>query len=119
MTSPDEAPPDRDRRKTTRVALEPVRARLDRAREGIVVNLSEGGALLQMSVSPPQGGGIAVEIEGKHAVVALQARVVRAFTRNVRLESATLARMEYCVALEFLAVTHESAAALRRIIQSS
>jgi PilZ domain-containing protein len=116
--SPHVVPPGRDRRKTTRVCLEPLRVRLDRTREGIVVDLSEGGALLQMSTSPPQDRGIAVEIEWKNISVALHARVVRAVPRHVRLESATLERMEYCVALEFLGMTHETSAAVRRIIQS-
>lgn len=118
MTSPHPVPPKHDRRKSKRVPIEPLRVRLDRTREGIVVDLSEGGALLQMSTSPPQDRGIAVEVEWKNTNVALRARVVRAVQRNVRLESATLARKEYCVALEFLGMTHETSAALRRIIQN-
>jgi hypothetical protein len=35
----------------------------------------------------------------------------------MRLESATLARKEYCVALKFPGMTHETSAAVRRIIQ--
>lgn len=119
MTSPKVVPQERDRRKSERVPFEPLRVRLDRTREGIVVDLSEGGALLQMSFSPAQDRQIAVEIDWKNTKVALQARVVRSEQRRVQLESATLTRTEYSVALEFLDMTSDQSAAIKRIIQSN
>ena len=112
-------PPERDRRRTEGVPFEPLRVRLDGTREGILVDLSEGGGLLQLSFAPPQGRQIAVQIEWKHTTVALQARVVRSVQRGVQIESATLARTEYYVAFEFLDTTRETSAAVRRIIQSN
>lgn len=90
--------------------------RLGGTRGGILVDLSEGGALLQLSVAPPQERQITVEIEWKNTRVALQARVVRSVQRRVQPESATLVRTEYFVAIEFVAMTRETSAAVRRII---
>ena len=101
MTKRKVAPPERDRRKAERVSFEPLRIRLDGTRDGIVVDLSEGGALLQTSIAPPQDRQFPVEIEWKNTKVPLQARVVRSEQRQVQLESATLKRTEYHVALEF------------------
>jgi len=119
MTSPNVMPPERDRRKAERVSFEPLRIRLDRTRDGTVVDLSEGGALLQMSVAPPLDRQIPVEIEWKNTKVTLQARVVRSEQRHVQLEAATLKRTEYAVALEFVDMTPEQAAAVKRIIQGN
>jgi len=119
MTIPTLVPPERDRRKVERVSFEPLRIRLDRTREGILVDLSEGGALLQLSFKPAQDRQIPVEIEWKNTKVALQARVVRSVQRPVQLESATLKRTEYSVALEFVDMTREQFAAVKRIIQSN
>ena len=112
-------PPERDRRKAERVSFEPLRIRLDGTRDGIVVDLSESGALLQMSVAPPKDRQFPVEIEWKNTKVELQARVVRSVQRQVQLESATLKRTEYSVALEFADMTLEQSAAVKRIIQSN
>ena len=50
--------------------------------------------------------------------MTLQARVVRSVQRSVQSESATLARTEYYVAIEFLDPTREAIDAVRRIIQN-
>jgi hypothetical protein len=47
MTRSKVVPPERDRRRTEHVTFEPLRVRLDGTREGILVDLSEGEALLQ------------------------------------------------------------------------
>ena len=112
-------PSERDRRRTERVSFKPLSIRLDGAREGILVDLSEGGALLETSLAPPQDRPIAVEIEWKNTSVPLQARVARSVPRKVQLESATLVRTEYCVALEFLNMTPEQSTAVRLIIQGN
>jgi c-di-GMP-binding flagellar brake protein YcgR len=119
MTSPTVVPPERDRRKTRRVSFEPLRIRLDGIRDGILVDLSEGGALLQVSGALPQDRHFPVEIEWKNTKVPLQARVVRSVQRHVELESATLARMEYHVALEFVEMTRAQSDAVKRIIQGN
>jgi c-di-GMP-binding flagellar brake protein YcgR len=119
MTDSEVVPPERDRRKAERVSFEPLHIRMDGTRDGIVVDLSEGGALLQTSVAPPKGAQFPIEIEWKNTKVPLQARVVRSVQRQVQLESATLKRTEYYVALEFVDMTPAQSAAVRLIIQGT
>ena len=116
MTNPP-GPPPSERRRTARVPFEPLRVRLNKSREGILVDLSEGGALLVMAMSPPRDDKFKLTIEWKDTHVEVAARVVRSEQRQVQLESATLARKDYNVALEFLDMTPDTAAAIRRIIQ--
>jgi c-di-GMP-binding flagellar brake protein YcgR len=112
-------PPERDRRRTERVGFKPLHVRVDKKHKGILVDLSEGGALLQLPTAPPQVRQITVEIEWRDAPVWVQGRVVRSIQRQVQLESATLARTEYYVAVEFLELAPETAAAVQRILQSN
>ena len=116
MTNPKSTPPEGERRKAERVPFEPLRVRLDGTREGILVDISETGALLIMSMSPPRDRKFALKIEYKDTVVQVQARVVRSEERRVQLESATLARKEFNVALEFLDLTPATATAVRHVI---
>jgi hypothetical protein len=111
-----QVPPSSERRKAARIPFEPLRVRLDRSREGILLDLSETGALLVMAMSPPRDNKFRLTIEWRDSHVEVAARVVRAEQRHVQLESATLARKDYNVALEFLDMTPSSAAAIRRII---
>ena len=118
MPSPTIAPPEGDRRKTNRTPFEPLRARLGGNREGICVDLSEGGARLQLSIAPPQDQPFAVELEWRDITVTLQARVVRSVQRYVQVESATLARLEHYVSVEFMEPAPETSTALRRILRT-
>ena len=86
--------------------------------EGIIVDLSETGARLQLPVAPPRDRPCSVQIEWRNTIVTLQARVVRSVQRSVQSESATLARTEYYVAIEFLDPTREAIDAVRRILQN-
>ncbi len=119
MASPKVPSPEPDRRRNERTLFEPLRVRLDRKHEGIAIELSEGGALLQLPVAPPQDREFAIQIEWQDTVVTLQVRVVRAVQRGVQLESATLARTEYYVALEFQNPTGEASAAIKRILKEN
>jgi hypothetical protein len=118
MADPNVVPPEHDRRKAKRVSFEPLRIRLDGARDAILVDLSESGALLQVAGAPPQKRQFPVVIEWRNTHVPLQARVVRSEQRQVQLEAATLKRTEYHVALEFLEMTLKQSAAVKLIIQS-
>ncbi len=109
---------DLDRRGAERTPFEPLRARLGGRSEGIVVDLSETGARLQLPVAPPRDRQCPVQIEWRNTIVTLQARVVRSVQRSVQSESATLARTEYYVAIEFLDPTREAIDAVRRILQN-
>jgi c-di-GMP-binding flagellar brake protein YcgR len=116
MTKP-QGPQSSERRKAERVPFEPLRVRLNGSREGILIDLSEGGALLVMSMSPPRDNKFNLTIEWKDTHVKVTARVVRSEQRQVQLESATLKRKDYNVALEFLDMTPATTAAIQRIIK--
>ena len=116
MTKPP-GPQSSERRKAARVPFEPLRVRLNKSREGILIDLSERGALLVMAMSPPRDDKFRLTIEWKDTHVEVAARVIRSEQRQVQLESATLARKDYNVALEFLDMTPDTTAAIRRIIQ--
>lgn len=92
--------------------------RVNVTREGILVDLSEGGALLLLSRPQDPDTQIALMIEDREPV-HLAARVVRCTPAAVETESATLARKEYHVAVQFLNVGADAAAAVSRIVQNN
>jgi c-di-GMP-binding flagellar brake protein YcgR len=104
----------RERRRTERLQFA-LRVRVNVTREGILVDLSEGGALLLLSRPQEANKQITLTIEAAEPV-HLGARVVRCTQASVETESATLARKEYHVAVEFLDVGREAAAAVRKIL---
>jgi c-di-GMP-binding flagellar brake protein YcgR len=118
MTNPLDPRPD-ERRKAARIPFEPLRIRLNGSREGILLDLSEAGALLVMAMSPPRDNTCKVTIEWRDTPVVVAARIVRSEQRQVRLESATMTRKDYNVALEFLDMTAATTAAIRHIITTS
>lgn len=106
---------ERRRAERLRYAL---RVRVNVTREGILVDLSEGGALLLLSRPQDPDKQITLTIED-HEPVHLAARVVRCTPASVETESATLKRKEYHVAVQFLDVGREAAAAVRRIVENN
>jgi hypothetical protein len=107
----------RERRRAERMRFA-LRVRVDVTREGILVDLSEGGALLLLSRPQNPDKQITLMIED-HEPVLLAARVVRCTPASVETESATLARKEYHVAVQFLNVGRDAAAAVRRIVANN
>lgn len=105
------------RRRAERVYFEPLRVRVYGTREGILVDLSEGGALVLFPAELPVDREISLQIEWKSRMVQVQARVKRCLAHHVQLASATLARTEYDVAVEFVDVPPEVAATIRQILQ--
>ena len=118
MTNPLDPRPG-ERRRAARTRFEPLRIRLNGSREGILLDLSEAGALLVMAMSPPRDNTFIVTIEWRDTPVVVAARIVRSEQRQVQLESGTMARMDYNVALEFLDVTPATTAAIRHIITAT
>jgi hypothetical protein len=98
------------------MSFEPLRVRVYGTREGILMDLSEGGALVQFPAALPRDKEITLNIEWKTRTLELQTRVVRCTQRRVELESAMLARMEYHVALEFGRLPPDTATAIRQIL---
>ena len=107
----------RERRTAERLRFA-MRVRVNVTREGILVDLSEGGALLLLSRPLAPDTQITITIEDREPV-HLAARVVRCTPASVETESATLARKEYHVAVQFLDVGREAAQAVRRIVQNN
>jgi hypothetical protein len=111
-------PPD-ERRRAERVYFEPLRVRVQGMREGILVDLSEGGALVLFPAELPVGREVNLQIEWQHRTLRVPGRVKRCLAHQVRLEAATLARTQYDVAVEFIDVAPETAAVIRQILQST
>ena len=107
----------RERRKAQRLRFA-LRVRVNVTREGILVDLSESGALLLLSRPQDPDKRITLTIED-HQPVHLAARVVRCTPASVETESATLARKEYHVAVQFLDVGRDAAEAVRRIVRNN
>lgn len=104
-----------ERRKAQRLRFA-LRVRVNVTREGILVDLSEGGALLLLPRPQDTNTQIALTIEAAEPV-HLSARVVRCTQASVETESATLARQEYHVAVEFLDVSGDAAAAVGKLVE--
>ena len=106
-----------ERRRAERLRFA-MRVRVNVTREGILVDLSSGGALLLLSRPQAPDTQITLTIEDREPV-HLAARVVRCTPASVETESATLARKEYHVAVQFLDVGRDAAASVRRIVESN
>lgn len=92
-----------------------LRVRVNVTREGVLVDLSEGGALLRLPRPQQPDGQITLTIEDREPV-HLAARVVRCAPAA---ETELAARKEYHVAVQFLNVGGDAAAAVRRIARNN
>lgn len=108
-----------ERRRAERVYFEPLRVRVHGTREGILVDLSEGGALVLFPAELPVDREVVLQIDWKDRTVQAQARVKRCLAHPVRLAGATLARTQYDVAVEFVDVPPDAAATIQQILQSN
>jgi len=112
-------PSDSERRRAERVYFEPLRVRVLGTREGILVDLSEGGALVLFPTELPVDRELRLQIDWKDRTLHVQARVRRCIAHPVRLAAATLARTQYDVAVEFVDLPPDTAATIREILQSN
>lgn len=115
---PSDLRPERDRRRTARVRPGPLRIRLHRTCEGILIDISETGALVQVPSSIAADRPVTLSLESHDALLRLPGRVVRSVPHQVELASATLARKEYKIAVEFTALPDDQADALRRLLEN-
>ena len=108
---------DQNRRRSERFRFVlPVRVNV--TGPGILIDLSETGALLRLPRAQEPQKQVTVAIEGQPSVQPLPARVVRCTKVSVETETATLARTEYEVAVEFLGAGQQTAARIRLIIEA-
>ncbi|MBI4888667.1 MAG: PilZ domain-containing protein [Acidobacteria bacterium] len=120
QADPPEAPPiESDRRKAARVSFEPMRVRVLGAREGILLDLSEGGALVLFPAAIPVGQTLTLQVEWDNGVLPVPVRVKRCLSRQVQLAAATLARTQYDVAVEFVDLPPDTRAAVTAILRKN
>ena len=108
--------PRSDRRRTKRVTLT-VRIRLGVITDGILMNMSEGGALVRIRRSQEPDRQVTLTIYEGDDALDVPARIVRSTPVQLQTESATLARTEFHVALEFLASSEFSGQAVQTILE--
>ncbi len=110
--------PASEHRRATRVHPGPLSVRLHRTCEGILVNISESGALVQIPSSLSPDLAVTVHLEGGDAPLQLSGRVVRSIPHKLEMAEATLTRTEYQVAVQFSDLPPDQAAALKRLLKS-
>ena len=115
---PSDLRSEKDRRRAERVRPGPLRVRLHRTCEGILVDISETGALVQIPSSMAADKPVTLSLESDDALLRLPGRVVRSSPHQVQLAAATLARTEYKVAVAFSDLPDDQVIALRRLIKS-
>lgn len=115
--SPSGVRPDKERRRAARVRPGPLRVRLHRTCEGILIDISETGALVQLPSAQSASKTITLQIEWQDAVMLLPARVVRSSPFRLELPTATLARREYHVAVKFEGLTPEATSSVLEIVR--
>lgn len=81
------------------------------------MDISETGALVQVPSSLAANKPVTLSLEGHDTLLRLPGRVVRSIPHQVELASATLARKEYKVAIEFTELPSDQVDALRRLIK--
>lgn len=116
---PSEVRPGKERRRAVRVRPGPLRVRLHRTCEGILVDISETGALVQLPSAQQPAKPITLHLEWQDVILLLHAHVVRSQPHQLELPTATLARREYHVAVEFADMTREAASVLRTLLQTN
>lgn len=119
MAAPDSPPasPARDRRRADRVRPCPLRVRLHRTCEGLLIDISERGALVRLPVVQVPTRQITLQLEWNGETLWLRARVVRSVPHRVQLAAAVLTRVEHDIGLEFEDVGPEDQVAIGRIMR--
>lgn len=107
-----------NRRRAARVRPGPLRVRLHRTCEGFLVDISEQGALIQLPLAQTPQKQITLHLDLDSESLELLARVVRSIPHQVQLTSATVARTEYQVAVEFSDLPEATVSALKRLLKS-
>jgi len=106
-----------DRRRARRTRCEPLRVRLNVYREGTLVDLSQGGALVHLRSEPPAvSAQVTLAIEWHERTLHLPARVVRLAARGGADAGKDPSQREHEVALEFLPPGADAASDLARLV---
>lgn len=105
-------------RRAPRVRPGPLRVRLHRTCEGILVDISASGALVQVPWSLSPDRQVTVNVDIGDTPLQLRGRVVRSMPHKLQMAEATLARTEYHIAVEFSDLPADQAAALQKLLKS-
>jgi hypothetical protein len=108
-------PPPDERRRAVRVEPGPLRVRLAGRWDGILVDISEFGALVQLPVPQTIHDAITLEVEWEHATLQLAGRVVRSSPPPIDAPSPPVT--DYYVAVEFAPLADAAGAAIRSIVR--
>ena len=114
---PSDVRPAGEHRRAKRVRPGPLRVRLHRTCEGILVDISESGALVQVPWALSPDRQVVFHLEVGDAPLQLRGRVVRSSPHKLEMAEATLARTEYQVAVQFSDLPPDQAAALQRLLK--
>ena len=107
-------------RRAERVRLGALRVDVQSGPTGTLVDLSEGGTLLDLPLPQEVDGAIALDVHFDGTLLSLRGRVVRSIPRYPRQRRAMWIRPAgYYVAVEFIDLAPESATALQDILQKA
>ena len=115
---PSDPRPGSEHRRFKRVRPGPLRVRLHRTCEGILVDISESGALVQVPGAMAPDRQVTVNLDIGDTPLQLRGRVVRSSPYNLQMAEATLARTEYQIAVEFSDLPADQVTALQRLLKS-
>ncbi len=118
MTDFTKGDPARERRGEERVRPSPLRIRLHRTCEGILLDISDGGALVQLPSAIAPDKRVTLYLEWQGQTLSLDARIVRSTPHQVELPGGVIARHEYRIGVQFLNLSQKTAAVVREIMQS-
>ena len=108
-----------ERRRAARVHPGPLRVRLLGRWEGVLINISQVGALVQLPIPQPVDTPITLDVEFEGATLQLAGRVVRSNPFPIGgLPEKPIARTDYYVAVEFASVDGDADAAVTQIIST-
>lgn len=99
-----------------RIEPGPLRVRLGGKWDGILVDISEVGALVQLPVPQTLHESITLDVEWEHATLQLSGRVVRSSPSPSEAERSKTGLTDYYVAVEFTPLPEPADAALKRLL---
>ena len=105
-----------ERRRAVRIEPGPLRVRLSGKWDGILVDISEMGALVQLPVPQTVHSSITLDVEWEHATLQLSGRVVRSSPSPGEATRTRTGLTDYYVAVEFEPLPGPSDAALKRLL---
>ena len=106
-----------ERRRAARIEPGPLRVRLSGRWDGILVDISEVGALVQLPVPQTVHTPITLDVEWEHATLQLSGRVVRSSPSPSEAMRTPAGLTDYYVAVEFAPLPEQSDATLKRLLE--